>query len=219
MSLFHHLWLWLTQLSPSVLLFIMSHICQWCFNNSWQIVTRTRDMGLGLLALVFRISSFLIRKTACRNKRNCMDKCHHDSCHLIFISSSKPIYHFQTFSTLPSIRFCQSCFISCAVVVVDPAQSHRVIYFYLILCPIFASDVSTIADRLWKGQEIWDEVIFSVCACLGNAAYIIFIMLNSISGLDAWYRFRFNISCGVAVMGRSHQKIFRYLSKGREGGQ
>ena len=147
--------LWLTQLSPSVLLFIMSHICQWCFNNSWQIVTRTRDMGLGLLALVFRIVSFLIRNTACRNKTNCMDKCHHDSCHLIFISSSKPIYHFQTFSTLPSIRFCQGCFISCAVVVVDPAQSHCVIYFYLILCPIFASDVSTIADRLWQEQEIW----------------------------------------------------------------
>ena len=47
---------------------------------------------------------------------------------------------------------------------------------------------------------------FSVCACVGNAANIIFIMWNPISGLDAWYHFRFNIRCGVAVMGRSHQK-------------
>ena len=51
-----------------------------------------------------------------------------------------------------------------------------------------------------------ENVIFSVCARMENAAYIIFIMWNSISGLDAWYHFRFIISCGVAVMGRGHQK-------------
>ena len=55
-------------------------------------------------------------------------------------------------------------------------------------------------------QSLHEHVVFSVCACLGNAAYIIFIMLNSISGLDAWYHFRFHISCGVAVKERSHQK-------------
>ena len=51
-------------------------------------------------------------------------------------------------------------------------------------------------------------VVFSVCARMGNAAYIIFIMWNSIDGLDAWYHFLFNISCGVAVT-VSHQKSFR----------
>ena len=45
---------------------------------------------------------------------------------------------------------------------------------------------------------------FSVCARMENAVYITFIMWNS--SLDAWYHFRFNISCGVAVLGRSHQK-------------
>merc|ERR1711954_134661 len=44
-----------------------------------------------------------------------------------------------------------------------------------------------------------------------NAAYIIFIMWNSISGLDAWYYFRFNISCGVAVTLRSHQIEFQVI--------
>ena len=52
-------------------------------------------------------------------------------------------------------------------------------------------------------------VVFFVGACMGNAAYIIFIMWNSISGLDAWYHFRYNISCGVAVMVRGHQKKCR----------
>ena len=68
-------------------------------------------------------------------------------------------------------------------------------------------------------SSLHENVVLSVCAHMGNAAYIIFIMWNSISGLDAWYHFRFNISCGVAVMGRSHQKKFRYLFKGRGGGQ
>ena len=53
---------------------------------------------------------------------------------------------------------------------------------------------------------------------MGNAAYIIFIMWNSISGLDAWYHFRFNISCGVAVTVRSHQKKNQVILKGRGGG-
>ena len=48
----------------------------------------------------------------------------------------------------------------------------------------------------------------NVCARIGNAAYIIFIMWNSISGLEAWYHFRFNISCGVTVT-VSHQKKIR----------
>ena len=47
---------------------------------------------------------------------------------------------------------------------------------------------------------------FSVCACVGNAANIIFIMWNSISGFDAWYYFLFNVYYGVAVTVRSHQK-------------
>ena len=54
-------------------------------------------------------------------------------------------------------------------------------------------------------SSLHEKVVFSVCACLG----IIFIMLNSIFGLDAWYHFRFNTSCGVGVMVRGHQKKFR----------
>ena len=56
-----------------------------------------------------------------------------------------------------------------------------------------------------------ENVVFSVCARMVNAAYIIFIMWNSISGLDARYHFRFNISCGVALMGRSHQNKFQVI--------
>ena len=58
-----------------------------------------------------------------------------------------------------------------------------------------------------------------VGARMGNAAYIIFIMRNSISGLDAWYHFRLNISCGVAVMGRSHKKKSGIFLRGGEGGK
>ena len=50
------------------------------------------------------------------------------------------------------------------------------------------------------------NVVFSVHARMGNAAYIIFIMWNSTSGLEAWYHFQFNNSCGLAVMGRSYLK-------------
>ena len=58
-----------------------------------------------------------------------------------------------------------------------------------------------------------ENVIFSVCA------YIIFIMGNSISGFDAWYHFRFKISCGVAVMGRGHQKKNQVFFQGEGRGE
>ena len=58
-------------------------------------------------------------------------------------------------------------------------------------------------------SSLHENGVFSVCARMGHAAYIIFIMWNSISGLDAWYRFGFHISCGVAVTVRSHQNNFR----------
>ena len=45
-------------------------------------------------------------------------------------------------------------------------------------------------------SSLHENVVFSVCACMGSAAYIIFIMWNSISGLEPWYHFRFNISYG-----------------------
>ena len=46
-------------------------------------------------------------------------------------------------------------------------------------------------------SSLHDNVVFSVCAHMDKAAYIMFIMLNSISGLDPWYHFLFNISCGT----------------------
>ena len=58
-------------------------------------------------------------------------------------------------------------------------------------------------------SALHENVVFSFCALMDNAAYIIFIMWNSISGLEPWYHFRLNISCGVAVTVRSHQKYFR----------
>merc|ERR1711954_319070 len=45
--------------------------------------------------------------------------------------------------------------------------------------------------------------------------YIIFIIWNSISGLDTRYHFRFNISCGVAVMMRGQQKKNQVIFNGR----
>ena len=64
-------------------------------------------------------------------------------------------------------------------------------------------------------SSLHENVVFSVCACVGNAAYITFIMWNSITGLDAWYHFRFNISCGVAVKVRGHQnKSGNFLGSG-----
>ena len=68
-------------------------------------------------------------------------------------------------------------------------------------------------------SSLHENVVFSVCARMCNAAYIIFIMWNSISGLDTCYHFRLNISCEVAVTVRSHPKNVRELFKGREGGE
>ena len=58
-------------------------------------------------------------------------------------------------------------------------------------------------------SSLHENVVFSVGACMGNAVYIIFIMWNSISSIDAWYHFRFNISCGVAVTVRGHKEKIR----------
>ena len=55
-------------------------------------------------------------------------------------------------------------------------------------------------------SSLHENVVFSVCLCLGNATYNIFIMINSISGLEAWYHLWFNISCGAAVKVRGHRK-------------
>ena len=57
--------------------------------------------------------------------------------------------------------------------------------------------------------SLHENVVFSVCARMYNAAYEIFIMWNSISGLDACYHFRLNISCGVAVTVRSHKRKYQ----------
>ena len=68
-------------------------------------------------------------------------------------------------------------------------------------------------------SSLHENVVFSVCARMGNAAYIMFIMWNSISGLDASYHFLFNISYGVAVTVRGHQKKIQVIFKGRGGGK
>ena len=44
--------------------------------------------------------------------------------------------------------------------------------------------------------SLHENVVFSVCARMNNAAYFISIMWSSISGLDAWYHFWFNINSG-----------------------
>merc|ERR1711954_40635 len=53
-------------------------------------------------------------------------------------------------------------------------------------------------------SSLHENVVFSVCARMCNAEYIIFIMWNSISDLDTCYHFRLNISCGVAVTEGGH---------------
>ena len=58
-------------------------------------------------------------------------------------------------------------------------------------------------------SSLHENVVFSVCARMCNAAYVIFIMWNSTSGLYTCYHFRLNISCGVAVTVRSHPKNIR----------
>ena len=58
-------------------------------------------------------------------------------------------------------------------------------------------------------SSLHENLVFSVSARTCIAAYVIYIMWNSISGLDACYHFRLNISCGVAVTVRSHQKKYQ----------
>ena len=48
-----------------------------------------------------------------------------------------------------------------------------------------------------------------LCMKMSSFLFVIFIMWNSISGLDACYHLRLNISCGVAVTVRSHQKKYQ----------
>ena len=60
-------------------------------------------------------------------------------------------------------------------------------------------------------SSLHENVVFFICARMGNASYFIFIMWNTISGLDAWYYFRLNVSCGVAVTVRSHQIEFQVI--------
>ena len=63
-----------------------------------------------------------------------------------------------------------------------------------------------------------ENVVFSACARMGKAAYIIFVMWNSISGLDTSYHFWFNISCGLAVKLGIHQQNSQVIFKGRGEG-
>ena len=63
-------------------------------------------------------------------------------------------------------------------------------------------------------SSLHENVVFSVSARMCIAAYVISIMWNSISGFDTWYHFRFNISCGVAVKVRGHQKKFQTIFLG-----
>ena len=69
-------------------------------------------------------------------------------------------------------------------------------------------------------SSLLENVVFSVCARKWNATYVIFIMWNSISGLDTCYHFRLNIRCGGAVTVRTHQKkISGNFLRGGEGGR
>ena len=84
-----------------------------------------------------------------------------------------------------------------------------------------AQNVKHCVCFVYLQSSLHENVVFSVCAYMGNAVYIMFIMWNSISGLDTWYHFRFNISCGVAVKVRSHQEKFQviFLRVGDGGGK
>ena len=68
--------------------------------------------------------------------------------------------------------------------------------------------------KAFPGGSIYSRLCMKLSSFLfahaGNAAYIIFIMWDSISGLDTWYDFWFNISCGVVVKVRSNQKREKY---------
>ena len=84
--------------------------------------------------------------------------------------------------------------------------------------PVSLKHVDTVSKKYRKAEyvqhhlcfvnvqlSLHENVVFSVCARMDKAVYIMSIMWNSLSGLDAWYHFRFNISCGVAVMERGHR--------------
>ena len=78
--------------------------------------------------------------------------------------------------------------------------------------------------KAFPGGSIYSRLCMKLSSFLfahaGNAAYIIFIMWDSISGLDTWYDFWFNISCGVVVKVRSHQEKFQVIFLwGGEGGR
>ena len=89
-----------------------------------------------------------------------------------------------------------------------PWSSIGIDYVWLCLVPYGPHVSQMVFSRsLWNIQSsLHENAVFSVCTCVGNAAYIIFIMWNFIFGLDPWYHFQFNIKCGLAVMGRSHKK-------------
>ena len=82
--------------------------------------------------------------------------------------------------------------------------------FMPMLCPLLRN-MSSAVCFVNVQSSLPENIVFSASARMYNAAYIIFIMWNSISGLDAWYYFRFNISCGVAVTLRSHQIEFQVI--------
>ena len=65
--------------------------------------------------------------------------------------------------------------------------------------------IKTVETRM----SLHENVAFSVCTRMCNAAYFIFIVWNSISGLYACYHFRLNISCEVAVTVGSHPKKYQ----------
>ena len=90
-----------------------------------------------------------------------------------------------------------------------PCQNSCSIHVYVV--PTAAEYVQHCVRFVNVKSSLPENVIFSVCAHMGNAAYIIFIMWNSISGLDAWYYFRFNVSYGVAVTVRSNQIEFQVI--------
>ena len=64
--------------------------------------------------------------------------------------------------------------------------------FYLITHHKNGGSQSGISKSLCKKLSLHENLVF--------AANIIFIMWNSVYGLDTWYHFRFNISCVVAVI-------------------
>ena len=95
------------------------------------------------------------------------------------------------------------------------ADAHAKIpaLFMSLLCPRLRNMSSAMcASSMYSRLCLKMSSFLFLRACtMYNAAYIIFIMWNSTSGLDAWYYFRFNISCGVVVTLRSHQIEFQVI--------